>query len=497
MLRTRKVRLIEPGGRLGRPFNPWLARWPLLGPITLASILQRSGYDVAVYNENISGPLPESPQAYADVCSADVVGISIMTPTAGRGYALADRIKADSPGATIVFGGVHASFVPDEAAQHGDVVVRGEGETVIEAIARGQITSGIIQASPLADLDFIPTLDHRLVRDFHRLRTWGGQPNELPVMASRGCPYGCTYCSVTRMFGRKVRRQSPRKVHEDLCRYAERGHRRLFFYDDNLVSDREWSRQLLEMIQPLGLRFYAQTRADFHWRDAVRTEVDKDLLTAMKLAGADVLCIGYETIDDKAASDWGKGYRGERPLRQRLMQDTEILHDNGFWIHGMFVLGPQHTQADADGIVDFARDSAMESIQISVLTPFPGTLLFDQMRPHLLFTEFPGDWDFYDGTHCVYDNSALGLEGLSSELLRAHRRFYQRSAWSLRSLRKMLREPLPMRAKLTRLWSDIKMVRKLMRQWEEETLRFVELAEARGMTPPRRLPGRLHQWQTT
>jgi len=500
MLKSRKVRLIEPGGRSGRPFNPWLARWPLLGPITLASILHERGYDVAVYNENISGPLPENSQAYQDVCSADVVGISIMTPTAGRGYALADRIKRDSPGATVVFGGVHASFVPQEAILHGDVVVQGEGETVIEPIARGEITSGIIRARPLENLDAIPTLNHSLVRDFYRLRRWGGQANELPVMASRGCPYGCTYCSVTRMFGRKVRRQSPQKVYQDLLCYAERGYRRMFFYDDNLVSDRDWSRDLLGRIQPLSLRFYAQTRADFHWRNGDRSDLDRDLLTTMRRAGADVLCVGYETIEEAAATAWRKGYRGfsaKVPLRQCLMQDTEILHDSGFWIHGMFVLGPQHTQAHADGIVDFACQSGMESIQISILTPFPGTPLFEEMKEHLLFTQFPDDWDFYDGTHCVYDNSMLGVEGLSAELLRAHDRFYRRSAWSLRSLRRMLRDQQPLWAKLTRLWSNVHMVRTLMRQWKQETLRFVELAKARGLALPQRSgTGRLTRWQT-
>jgi radical SAM superfamily enzyme YgiQ (UPF0313 family) len=473
--------LIEPGGREGRPFNPWLSRWPLLGPITLATILHERGYDAGVYNENISGLLPENPAAYEDVCSADVVGISIMTPTASRGYALADRIKRDRPKTTVVLGGVHATFVPDEAIRHADVVVRGEGETVIEAIARGDVTRGIIQATRLADLDEIPTLNHALLRDFDRVRTWGGLPNELPVMTSRGCPYGCTYCSVTQMFGRKVRRQSPQKVYQDLRRYAERGSRRVFFYDDNLVSDREWSRRVLRLIAPLGLRFVAQTRADFPWRDAERTDLDTDLLTAMRQAGANMFCVGYETIDDRAAAAWQKGYRGPNTLRHRLEQDTAILRDAGIWVHGMFVLGPQHSQRDADGIVSFARECGVGSIQISVLTPFPGTPLFEQMQPQLLFTRFPEDWDFYDGTHCVYDNSVLGVEGMSQALIRAHQRFYRRSAWNVRSLWRMLREPLPIVTKLTRLRANVDMVGRLMKQWKQETARFIELARSRGV----------------
>ena len=79
---SRTVIFIEPQGRAGRPFSAWIGRWPLLGPITLATILPERGYDAWVYNENVSGPLPENADAYAEVCAADVVGISIMTPTA-------------------------------------------------------------------------------------------------------------------------------------------------------------------------------------------------------------------------------------------------------------------------------------------------------------------------------------------------------------------------------------------------------------------------------
>ena len=120
MLRARKVRLIEPRGRPGRPFNAWIGRWPLLGPITLATILHDRGFDVAVYNENISGSVLDNPAAYEDICSADMAGVSIMTSTAARGYAIADRIKRDAPNVKVVFGGVHATFLPDEALPHGD-----------------------------------------------------------------------------------------------------------------------------------------------------------------------------------------------------------------------------------------------------------------------------------------------------------------------------------------------------------------------------------------
>jgi len=476
------VRFIEPQGRPGRPFNAWISRWPLLGPITLASILEALGYDAAVYNENISGPLLENAAAMRDICSADVVGISIMTPTAARGYAIADRIRQRHPAARIVFGGVHATFCPEEALARGDVVVRGEGESVIEAIAAGEIRHGIVQGNAVEDLDSLPPLNHSLMRDFHKLfgRLRYRDSYQLPVMTSRGCPYGCRYCTVTRMFGRKVRRQSVQKVHQDICRYVEKGFRRLFFYDDNFTTDRDWTRRLLERLAPMKLRFNAQVRADFHWLDRARRRRDETLLQGMRKAGADVLYIGYETIDDATAKTWRKGYGGGGSLESRLMEDSRILHENGFWIHGMFVLGPQHTRRTADQIVAFARRGGLETLQISILTPFPGTPLMQQMRPHLVLADFPADWDYYDGAHCVYGHSRLGIEGFQKTVLDAHRRFYGWGGWSLRRLRALAAERTPLVQKLAQLWANAATARTTLRSWKAETRSFIETVRARG-----------------
>jgi len=482
MIGAKRVRFIEPQGRRGRPFNAWITRWPLLGPITLASVLDARGYDVAVYNENISGPLLEDSAALEEICSADVVGISIMTPTAARGYAIADRIRQQRPALKIVFGGVHATFCPEEALSHGDIVVRGEGESVIEAIASGEIRQGIVRGDPVVDLDSIPTLNHFLMRDFDKLfrRFRPRGLYQLPVMTSRGCPYGCRYCTVTRMFGRKVRRQSVEKVHHDICRYAEQGFRHFFFYDDNFTTDRNWTPRLLERMAPMRLRFNAQVRADFHWLDRARRRRDDVVLRGMRKAGGDVLYIGYETIDESTAKQWHKGYGGRGSLRSRLLEDTRILHENGFWIHGMFVLGPQHTRRTADQIVAFARRSELETLQISILTPFPGTPLMVQMRPHLVLDNFPADWDYYDGTHCVYNHSRLGIEAFQKTVLEAHRRFYGWGGWSLRRFRALAGQRTPVVNKLAELWAQAATARTTLRSWKEETRSFLETIKARA-----------------
>ncbi len=481
-VKPRKIRFVEPGSRPGRPFNAWIRRWPLLGPIILATILDEQGHDVAVYNENISGHLESNRDALRDVCGSDVVAITIMTATANRGYDLARSIRAAGSSATIVFGGAHATFRPEEALQYGDVVVCGEGENVIRAIAAGDIRQGIVRPDPPEDLDNLPTLNHELMIDFDRLLKSAGRRSlyELPMMTSRGCPHGCIYCSVTRMFGRKVRRQSPEKVEEDLKRHMARGFRRVFFYDDNLTADRAWTKELLARMEPMGLHWNAQARIDLHWSDPQRRELDDDLLAAMRRSGGDVLYVGYETIDDRTAGRWGKGYRGGRSLRERLFEDTRILHDQDFWIHGMFMLGPEHDEENIDSIVKFARKAGIETIQLSILTPLPGTPLFEQMQDRLIFTDFPADWNYYDGTHCVYRHDRMGIGPLQRAVLSAHRRFYRSIRPGLRRLVKVIHDDARTQDKLRRLWHHARMARSIFRQWNKETAQFLQQVARKG-----------------
>jgi len=130
--------------------------------------------------------------------------------------------------------------------------------------------------------------------------------------------------------------------------------------------------------------------------------------------------------------------------------------------------------------VAFARRGGIESIQISILTPFPGTPLMEQMRPHLLFTDYPGDWDYYDGTHCVYGHGRLSVEGLQRAVLNAHRRFYGWSGWGARRFRAFLEQRIPALAKLGQLWANARIARTTLRQWRRETKEFLELVKLKG-----------------
>ncbi|MBN1437299.1 MAG: B12-binding domain-containing radical SAM protein [Sedimentisphaerales bacterium] len=481
MLSNRKVRFVEPQGRPERPLNAWITRWPLLGPITLATILEQQNCDVLIYNENISGPLQSDPQIWQDLETADVIGISIMTSTARRGYELADQIKQAMPNVTVVIGGVHATFCPDEAIEHADIVVRGEAENIIVDIAAGQVEPGIVQPEPPQDLDAIPTLNHFLVHEFDKLvkSCRKRELYELPVMASRGCPHACTYCTVTQMFGRKVRRQSVEKVHEDLKVYASRGFRYMFFYDDNFTASRSWAKELCQRITPMNLMFNIQVRVDLHWTNSKRNERDNELLQALQDAGCTGLYVGYETIDDETAKQWHKGYQGENTLVSRLQEDTKILHEYNFWIHAMFVMGPQQDAQTAENIVKFAKNCNIQTLQITVLTPYPGTEMFDEMKPHLLLNDFPNDWDWYDACHVTYTHGRMEIEDFQNVVFQAHKKFYRGGGWDPLTLKLLLKRPITLWDKINEVIIGLRAVKTIMKKWSKDNQQFCEFVKER------------------
>jgi len=455
-----------------------------MGTVILGTLLRERGHDVVIYNENNTGSVLDDPDILADLCEADYVGVSIMTPTAGRGYEVAAGIRALSSRPRIVMGGVHATFRPQEALAHADFVVTGEGENVISEIVEGKADPGIIRGTPIENMDSLPLPDHELIHGLEKLWSKAGAKAlyRVPLVTSRGCPHNCEYCSATAMFGHRYRFRSADRVIEDIRTLHDRGYRGIFFYDDNFTADRNRIRRILDAAAGAGIAWNAQARLDFHWEDPKsRRRCDRSLLETMRKSGGDVLYVGYETIEDETARRWKKGYQGPGALAERSAEDTRILHDFGFWIHGMFILGPDHSEETADGIVRFAVRNRIESMQISALTPFPGTSIFSQIRNRLLFTSFPNDWDLYDGVHALCANTKMGIRRFQEKLLEAHKAFYRHTALNLRRLHKFLRGPGSLTQKLRLFRANLRVPKQVFDAWAVETREFLRRVAAKDV----------------
>lgn len=413
-MKLRKVVLIETGSSGTHVY----ARTPIprLGSVLLGTMLRDLGYDAQVYIEDIS------PVDWSDVMSADLVGISTVTTTAPRSYEFADRIRA--AGIPVVLGGIHATFEPEEAAAHADFVLRGEAEHSLIELVRTLDDGGDVDdvagltrirdgqlfhapaATQVANLDDLPIPDFRLVHGFNR------HPF-VSVMTGRGCPFECTFCSVPAFHGKGVRFLSVERVLEEIAAHSARTRiKYLFFADDIFNANRVRMKQILE-----GM---VRQRLMPRWGAQVRHELSRDseALDLMRRANCDRVYVGFESINPRTLEQFKK-----HETREDIVHAIKSFHDHGVKVHGMFVVGSDVDTPDTIRETEqFARDHHIDSLQLMILTPIPGSLDYRTMLERgRLFTR---DWSLYDGHHAVHEPALMTAYELQAETMHAMRRFY-------------------------------------------------------------------------
>ncbi len=420
-----RIVLLEPKSQALHIFSK--ASLPRLGSILLGTILRQQGYQVDVMVEGIT-PLREHVLE-----RADLVGISTITTTASQSYSLADKVR--SMGIPVVLGGPHVTWRADEAMEHADYVIRGEGELSFPALLKaltepeprlGQVPgltwrekAGDIRhnaKAPPVDLDLLPRPDLRLLG----MDTLPGMgPRRIvPMQTSRGCPFDCSFCTVHSTFGRRMRYRSIPRVMDDIATFDDPDVL-VFFYDDNFTASRTRIKEMGQAMIRRGFRskYSAQVRAEIGR--------DPELLDTMKRSGCVSLYIGLESVNEAALRQMGK-----RQHVSQMATDLLRIRETGMTIHGMFVLGfDEDTPETLQRTVDFACDCGITSVQFLVLVPLPGSRTFrelsqqDRIRTH--------DWNLYDAHHVVSSPRGITPAQLQNAQIHGHRRFY--------SLARMLR----------------------------------------------------------
>ena len=387
-----KIALIEPTASEANIYSK--LHMPLLGPIYLGTILRNKGHEVEIYNEDIYRP------DYSKL-NADVVGISILTSTAKRGYAIARRFPKEK----VIIGGVHASLLPDEALQFARQVVIGEAEEVICDVVEGLNKEPIVYGKPIQNLDSLPYPDFSLVKRYKTL-SWA-----MPISTSRGCPFDCTFCSVTKMFGREYRFRSAENVMEEL---ASRDARSIFFCDDYFTANPKRTRTLLELMLKHKIRSWScQVRCD--------AAKDEELLGLMARAGCAVACVGFESVNLKTLQTYQK-----KQSIDDIINAIRSFHKKKIKIHGMFVLGSDNdSETTIWDTLKFAIKQKIDTLQMAVLTPLPGTKVHEEL--HAQKRIFSYDWNLYDGQHVVFRPKLLSAKQLQLNVLNAYTKFYSLS----------------------------------------------------------------------
>lgn len=396
---------------------------PRLGTLILATILRDNGYDVEVQIEELGEIKRDS------IRNADVVGISIITPTARRGYEIAKIAREE--GKTVVIGGPHATYLPDEALSHADYIFRGEAdESILPFVKALENRSGFEAVPGLSwrhgdetrhnkrpgyckNLDALPSPDFNLITNATR------RMSVTPIFTSRGCPFDCGFCSVSDMFGRQFRTKSTENILKDL-----RQHERMvadgkvlagndvFFYDDNFTINKKRVKVLLNAM--------IQEKLTPPWAAQASSDVadDEELLELISRTNCYYLYIGFESVNPATLTAYNKKHTLEK-----IQYSISRINAHGIKIHGMFVVG-----ADTDDkevirrTAKFALRTKISTVQFMILTPLPGSRTYDEMAAENRITT--RDWSLYDTHHVVFKPKNFTELELQVETARAMLKFY-------------------------------------------------------------------------
>jgi radical SAM superfamily enzyme YgiQ (UPF0313 family)/anti-anti-sigma regulatory factor len=409
--RIERIVLVEPRAPGYHIYSAFTV--PRLGLPLMARILRGRGYAVDVFvQEREAVPM-------SALREADLVGVSATTSTAGEAYKIASFARG--MGKPVVMGGPHVTFVPEEALCYCDIVVRGEGDEtfpeLVDALRDGADLNAIKGLSFYDNTGMVRTEDRPLVCDLDTLPPpdlntihFGKKMPIIPVQTSRGCPFHCTFCSVTEMFGHRFRTRSIENVLDELERYNGR---RVFFVDDNFTAAPKRTFELLTRMKERGIRLKS-------WSAQTRVDIAKqpELMELMRETNCTRVYIGFESVNPKTLERFNK-----RQDVDDVRFAIETLHNHRVRVHGMFMLGADDdTPETIRETLRFANRMRIDTVQFLALTPLPGTKTAHELE--MAGRIFTHDWRLYDGHHVVYKPMNMTPDQLQRGILWGMLQFY-------------------------------------------------------------------------
>lgn len=402
-----------------------IASLPSLGLLTLAGLTE-SRHEIQyreVHDLRLSPELPEN---------IDLVVISSFSAQILEAYEIADRFRAQ--GVPVVLGGLHVTSLPDEAAEHADCVVIGEGEPVWRELLAdaeaGQLRPRYLSQGgyDLAESP-LPRFDLLSIENYNR----------LTVQTSRGCPLQCEFCASSILLTKRYKQKPVSRVLAEIDRIRELWPRPFIeFADDNSFVNREYWKELLRELKSRQLRWF--TECD------LRIHEDDELLDLLRDSGCVEVLIGFESplpagLEGlELKSDWKLRHWSE--YREAIGR----IQSRGIRVNGCFILGLDGQSTEIfDSVFDFARETELYDVQITVQTPFPGTPLYRRLKSagRLLYD---GQWNrctLFDVNFIPEPMTAeelrMGFHGLARRLYAADMTRWRRENFRARYLQPVLR----------------------------------------------------------
>ena len=390
-----KILLINPSSR----FLIEEKAFPAMGLLYLSAYLKANGYkDINFIDMNDFEKVPDN-------IGADIVGVYSNTPQFPEANRIIEEIKIINRkrDAIYVLGGPHISGIPRDLPP-GDIGVIGEGENaLLEIVLRKEkgLKQELIYHHPyITDLDSIPMLD----RDIINIKSYKYFINKelaTSVITSRGCPFGCYFCS-NNAWGKSLRKRSPENIYKELeiLKY-QYGYRAFMFWDDTMTVDRKRLEYLCELMKNL----------DIIWRCNIRSDtVDLSILRNMRNAGCVEAALGIESGSQKILNIVNKGETVEKHMRA-----VNYCHEAGLRIKGFFIVGlPGENLESIKETENFLDEAKLDDADFSVYSPFPGSYIYNNREKFDISFKDDYEASWYKGKPGEY-KSLVSTSGLSGD----------------------------------------------------------------------------------
>lgn len=412
--------------------NKTIASLPSLGLLTLAGMTP-DHFGASYVDVPDVDALSELPGEF------DVVAISSFTAQIKEAYALADRYRA--AGTKVVLGGLHVNALPQEASQHADSVVLGEGEIawsrVLTDLEQGGLAPVYDARGESFDLRDAPMPRFELL-DVDRY-------NRLTVQTQRGCPFSCEFCAASIRISPTYKVKPVEKVMAEVRRIKQIWTKPFIeFADDNTFVNKKHSKMLMRALAKESVRWFTETD--------ISVAEDHELLSLMCDSGCAQVLIGLESASLIGLDGLEQKTNWKAKQWDHYFEAIRRIQDHGITVNGCFILGLDGTGPDSfDAVWDFVRTSGLYEVQVTVQTAFPGTPLYERLRREGRMLR-EGAWELctlfdvnFRPTHMSVTELESGLRNLVGRLYSDE--FTRERRWNFhRRWRELRRQPATTRS---------------------------------------------------
>ncbi len=376
-------------------------------PLNLLMVATLVGelFDVSFIDERLGDSVPQ------DLSGYDVIAVTSRTLNASKAYAIGDAAKAQ--GKIVILGGVHPTMLHNEAREHCTSVVYGEIESVWTELATDVILG---KMQPVYKTEALKPMGSMRRPDFsYALQTKNAKKysSRIPILATKGCPVGCNFCTTPTIYGKNYRYREIDLVLDEMRYHQERlGKQNInfSFMDDNISFRPAYFLELLEEMAKLGIRWNANISMNFLHKPEIAELAGR--------SGCDLMSIGFESLNPETLKSVHKG-------SNRLDNYETVvsnLHKNGVAIQGYFMFGFDNDSEESFQLTyDFIMKNQIEFPVFSLVTPFPGTPYFDEMKPRIRHF----DWDKYDTYHYMFEPNTMSGEKLLENFVKLQKEVYK------------------------------------------------------------------------